>query len=179
MLQWWSDRSATSGIPLRPLSGLRCNCTGGWYHPVSPCITLYHCNTGGWYHPAITGTLGFRMPRPVRHNCSAGYCLPPNKMGMMRRSPCFLCSVKVCGGSRFHFWRSIEHFPEQCCMRAEYLNGEVRRWVKCAEMCGEKRSGWQAGTICHEAGAASRSAYPIWSSATLPIWRVGSVGTPP
>ena len=84
---------------------------------------------------------------------------------------------------RFHFWRSIEHFPEQCCMRAEYLNGGE---VKCAEMepgrkCAEKsvtgekiwkeksnrgenvlrwnrgenvelekRSGWQAGTICHE-----------------------------
>ena len=55
---------------------------------------------------------------------------------------------------RFHFWRSIEHFPEQCCMRAEYLNvaGEVRRWVKCGEEQEQekKRSGWEAGTICHE-----------------------------
>ena len=97
-----------------------------------------------------------------------GYCLPPNKMGMMRRSPCFLCSVKVCGGSRFHFWRSIEHFPEQCCMRAEYLNGEVRRWVKCAEMCGEKRSGWQAGTICHEQLHGQLILFR--AEPTLPIW---------
>ena len=174
MLQWWSDRSATSGIPLRPLSGLRCS-TGGWYHPVSPCITATQVGGITLLSLAPWGSACLAQSGIIAH----GYCLPPNKMGMMRRSPCFLCSVKVCGGSRFHFWRSIEHFPEQCCMRAEYLNGEVRRWVKCAEMCGEKRSGWQAGTICHEAGAASRSAYPIWSSATLPIWRVGSVGTPP
>ena len=34
---------------------------------------------------------------------------------------------------RFHFWQSIEHLPEQCCMRAEYLNWGGSETV--GEMC--------------------------------------------
>ena len=49
VLQWRSDRSATSGIPLLPL----------WQ-----CTVQSGIEVGG-----ITGTLRFGMPCPVSHNC--------------------------------------------------------------------------------------------------------------